>query len=156
MFIKKNISFMKHYLICLILLLSIGSVIQAAENKGITLTVSVSELRNSNGNVVFALYNREDAFPDEHYKKYYKILKGKIINHSSFVIFENIPAGKYAVNILHDENTDGKIKRRFILPLEGIGFSNFQSIGFSNKPSFKKAAFNVQTDKAIQVIIIYK
>ena len=150
---------MKHYqalLIGLLILFPISTVIQAADNKGITLTVSVDKLRNSNGNVLFALYNREDAFPDEHYKKYYKILKGKIINHSSFVIFENIPAGKYAVNILHDENTDGKIKRRFILPLEGIGFSNFQSIGFSNKPSFKKAAFNVQTDKAIQVIIIYK
>ena len=81
---------MKHYLIGLILLLSIGSVIQAADNKGITLTVSVSELRNSNGNVVFALYNREDAFPDEHYKKYYKIVSGKITNRSSAATASNI------------------------------------------------------------------
>jgi len=150
---------MKHYqalLIGLLMLIPIGTFIHASDKEGSSLTVSVNKLRNSNGNVIFALYNREDAFPDEHYKKYYKILKGKIVNHSSFVIFENIPAGKYAVNIVHDENKDGKIKKRFILPLEGIGFSNFQSIGFSNKPSFKKAAFNVQTDKAIQVKIIYK
>lgn len=33
------------------------------------LTINVNELRNSNGSVVFALYSREDAFPDEHYKK---------------------------------------------------------------------------------------
>ena len=150
---------MKHFqalLIGLLMLFPISTFIQAADKDGSSLTVSVNKLRNSNGNVIFALYNREDAFPDEHYKKYYKILKGKIVNHSSFVIFENLPAGKYAVNILHDENKDGKIKRRFILPLEGIGFSNFQSIGFSNKPSFKKAAFNVQTDTAIQVKMIYK
>ena len=124
---------MKHYqalLIGLLILFPISTVIQAADNKGITLTVSVDKLRNSNGNVLFALYNREDAFPDEHYKKYYKILRGKIENGSSLVIFENLPPGKYAVNILHDENKDGKIQRRFILPLEGIGFSNFQSIGF--------------------------
>ena len=41
MFIKKNISFMKHYLIGLILFISINTGVQAADNKGITLTVSV-------------------------------------------------------------------------------------------------------------------
>lgn len=124
---------MKHYkalFIGLLMLIPIGTFIQAADTKGSSLTVSVNKLRNSNGNVLFALYNPEDAFPDEHYKKYYKILRGKIENGSSLVIFENLPPGKYAVNILHDENKDGKIQRRFILPLEGIGFSNFQSIGF--------------------------
>lgn len=124
---------MKHYkalFIGLLMLIPIGTFIQAAYTKGSSLTVSVNKLRNSNGNVLFALYNTEDAFPDEHYKKYYKILRGKIENGSSLVIFENLPPGKYAVNILHDENKDGKIQRRFILPLEGIGFSNFQSIGF--------------------------
>ena len=124
---------MKHYkalFIGLLMLIPIGTFIQAADTKGSSLTVSVNKLRNSNGNVLFALYNTEDSFPDEHYKKYYKILRGKIENGSSLVIFENLPPGKYAVNILHDENKDGKIQRRFILPLEGIGFSNFQSIGF--------------------------
>ena len=146
---------MKHYLICLILLLSIGSVIQAADNKGITLTVSVSELRNSNGNVVFALYNREDAFPDEHYKKYYKIVSGKITNRSSVVVFKDLRIGQYAVNILHDENNDGKIKKKLFLPVEGIGFSNFQSIGLSNKPTFEKAAFYLRANTTIKVTIIY-
>jgi len=120
-----------------------------------TLTVEVKDLRNSNGSVLFALYNREDAFPDEHYKKYFKKLTGKIVNGESSVTFKNLPAGKYAVNILHDENNDGKIKRGIILPKEGIGFSNFQSIGISNRPSFSKASFNVLTDKMIKVNIIY-
>ena len=146
---------MKHYLICLILLLSIGSVIQAADNKGITLTVSVSELRNSNGNVVFALYNREDAFPDEHYKKYYRIMYVKITNRYSVVVFKDLPIGKYAVNILHDENNDGKIKKKLFLPVEGIGFSNYQSIGFSNRPTFEKAALYLRTNTAIRVTILY-
>ena len=80
-------------------------------------------------------------FPDEHYKKYFKKLTGKIVNGSSTVTFENIPAGKYAVNILHDENNDGKIKKGLIMPIEGIGFSNYNSVGLSNKPSFSKASF---------------
>lgn len=120
-----------------------------------SLTIEVSELRNSKGTVLFALYNREDAFPDEHYKKYFKKLTGKIVNGASSVTFKNLPEGKYAVNILHDEDNDGKIKKGIVLPKEGIGFSNFESIGFSNRPTFSKASFNVLSDKKIKVNIIY-
>jgi len=120
-----------------------------------SLTVDVSGLRNSKGTVQFALYNREDAFPDEHYKKYFKKLTGKIVNGTSTITFKNLPEGKYAVNILHDENNDGKIKKGIIFPKEGIGFSNFQSIGFSNRPTFSKASFSMLSDKKIKVNIIY-
>ena len=101
------------------------------------------------------MYNRVDAFPDEQYKKYYKILRGKIANYSSVVIFKDLPSGEYAVNILHDENNDGKIKKKFIKPVEGIGFSNFQSIGFSNRPTFEKASFNLRKSTTISVTILY-
>jgi uncharacterized protein (DUF2141 family) len=117
--------------------------------------MDVCGLRNSEGTVQFALYNREDAFPDEHYKKYFKKLTGKIVNGTSTITFKNLPEGKYAVNILHDENNDGKIKKGIILPKEGIGFSNYESIGFSNRPSFTKASFIVLKDKMIKVNLIY-
>ena len=112
-------------------------------------------MRNNKGVVVFALYNRDDAFPDEHYRKYFKILTKSITNGSSAVIFENLPAGKYAVNILHDEDNDGKIKKGFILPVEGIGFSNYQSIGLMNRPKFSKASFDLDSNKTISVQVIY-
>lgn len=119
------------------------------------LTIDVKELRNSKGTVVFALYNREDAFPDEFYKKYFKKVTGKIVKGTSTITFGNLPAEKYAVNIFHDENNDGKIKKGMILPKEGIGFSNFQSIGLSNKPSFRKASFDLLSNKALTIKIIY-
>lgn len=46
---------------------------------------------------------------------------------------------RYAVNILHDENANGKIDKGFILPKEGIGFSNYSSVGPMNRPNFSKA-----------------
>lgn len=119
------------------------------------LTINVNALRNSTGSVVFALYSREDAFPDEHYKKYLRKMTGKIVNGSSTVTFDNLPAGRYAVNILHDENKDGRINRGLLMPKEGIGFSNFQSVGFSNRPSFLKASFDLLGDKHVMVKIIY-
>lgn len=86
-------------LIGLLLLLSFSSFNERVPSTEYSLTVTVNNLRNNEGVVVFALYNREDAFPDEHYKKYFKKLTGKIVNGSSSVVFENLPAGKYAVNI---------------------------------------------------------
>ena len=123
--------------------------------KTYSLTVEVNQLRNSIGLVQFALYNKDGSIPDEDYKKYYKILKNKIENGSSRVTFHQLPAGKYAVNIFHDENMDGKIEKGFILPEEGIGFSNYTKIGLGNKPNFKKASFVLNTDKKMAIKIIY-
>ena len=120
-----------------------------------SLTVDVKNLRNEKGVVQFALYNKDGSIPDEDFENYYKIVKGEIVNGSSTITIENIPSGKYAVNILHDENKNGKIDKGFILPIEGIGFSNFQSIGLTNRPNFSKASFELKENKSINVKVIY-
>ena len=112
--------------------------------KTLSLTIEVKNLRSEKGVVQFALYNKDGSIPDEDYENYYKIVKGEIVNGSSTITFKNIPSGKYAVNILHDENKNGKIDKGFILPIEGIGFSNFQSIGLTNRPNFSKASFELK------------
>ena len=63
--------------------------------------------------------------------------------------FYNLPKGIYAVNVLHDENSNKKIDKGFLLPIEGIGFSNFNTINLANKPSFKKASFKFDSSKEI-------
>lgn len=141
-------------LIGLFLFLTFSS-FQSQQQKLFSLTVEVNHLRNNEGSVVFALYNRDDAFPDEHYKKYFKKMIGKIENGNASVTFKDLREGKYAVSILHDEDNDGKIKKGFILPKEGIGFSNYQSIGIGNKPKFNKASFNLESDLKIMVKMIY-
>ncbi len=120
-----------------------------------SLTIQVDKLRNSNGCVQFALYEKDGSIPDEKYTKYSKIRKAKITNGSSFVTFEDLPKGKYAVNVLHDENNNGSIDKGFVLPKEGIGFSNIKSIGISNRPNFEKASFELETDLKIKIPIIY-
>lgn len=136
----------------IILLTSFGN-----QKKEITfsLTVEVSGLRNSKGVVQFALYHTPDAFPDEDYKKHYRKRTAKIVDGFSAVTFENLPFGKYAVNILHDEDENGKIKKGMVLPKEGIGFSNYESIGMFNKPKFSEAGIVLRADTTIQVKIIY-
>ena len=123
--------------------------------KTFSLTINVEKLRNSEGIVQFALYNKDGSIPDEKFEKCYKILKAKIVNNTSTITFKDIPVGKYAVNILHDENNNGKIDKGYILPIEGIGFSNFQTIRMTNKPTFSKASFNLNSAMNIKINIIY-
>jgi len=120
-----------------------------------SLVVDVSGLRNSKGILQVALYNKEGSIPDEHYRNYFRLVRKEINEGSAKLIFTDLPKGKYAVNVLHDENNNGKIDKGLILPEEGIGFSNYQSIGLRNKPSFEKASFDLFADKSIIVKIIY-
>lgn len=120
-----------------------------------SLTVKVKDLRNSNGVVQFTLYNRDGTIPDEKFKNYYKQEIGEITNNASSITFKNLPKGKYAINVHHDENKDKKIDKGWIMPIEGIGFSNFKDIGFSNRPNFKKASFYLDKNAAKTVDVIY-
>ncbi len=120
-----------------------------------SLTIEVKNFRNAKGVVQFTLYNKGGSIPDEDYEKYYKIGKTTLKENSAQFEFKNLPKGTYAVNILHDENENGKIDKGFILPIEGIGFSNFQSIGLTNRPNFEKASFEVKENKTINVKVIY-
>ncbi len=119
-----------------------------------SLTVKVEKLRNSKGVVQFSLYNKDGTIPDKKYTQHLRQLTGEIKNGTSVVTFAKLPAGRYAVNILHDENQNGQIDKGFMLPIEGVGFTNYQSIGLGNQPNFSKASFELKTDltKAIKVI----
>ncbi len=89
------------------------------------------------------------------YKKYYKKDIATINNNTSTITFNDLPKGKYAINILHDENENGKIDKKFILPIEGIGFSHYTSIGFTNKPKFSKASFELDSNTKMNIKVIY-
>ncbi len=127
----------------------------AKEQNTFTLTVEVENLQNSKGEVQFALYNSDGSIPDEHYKNYFKMDKSRIENEKAEITFSNLPKGIYAVSILHDENKNGKIDKGFILPKEGIGFSNYPTIGLTNRPNFKKASFELNQNKTIKVKVIF-
>ncbi|MCF6308494.1 MAG: DUF2141 domain-containing protein [Flavobacteriaceae bacterium] len=120
-----------------------------------SITINVNNLRNSKGVVQFSIYNKEGSIPDEKYKNYYLIGTAHISNKTATITFDNLPKGWYAINILHDENENGKIDKGFILPKEGIGFSNYTTIGLTNRPKFSKAKFEVSSNINKEIKAIY-
>lgn len=123
-----------------------------------SLTIKAEGLKNSEGAMVLAIYNKEGSIPDQKFKNYYRKENAHIINEKSEFTFNNLPQGLYAVTILHDENNNGKIDTKFMLPLpaEGVGFSNYEEFGLSNRPNFKKASFILKKDTIVVVKVNYK
>jgi len=59
--------------------------------------------------------------------------------------FADLPPGRYAVMITHDENGNGKLDTNVIgMPIEGYGFSNNPAV--MRKPTFDEARFDIGTD----------
>ena len=120
-----------------------------------TLTVITTGLRSEQGRVQFSLYNKDGTIPDKALNKYYQMQRVSISDRQAKVVFKDLPKGRYAVNIFHDENNNRKIDKGLFLPKEGIGLSNFKTIDFFHLPDFKKASFLLDCDKKIQIKTSY-
>lgn len=70
--------------------------------------------------------------------------------------FLQLPPGRYAVIVFHDENDNGLLDRDFWgIPKEGYGFGN-NATGFFSAPSFNAAAVTVgSADTVITVFLTY-
>ena len=58
------------------------------------------------------------------------------------IAFSDVPAGDYALTVLHDENGNAKADRLLGIPREGVGFSRNPALTFG-PPSFAAARFHV-------------
>ncbi|MBD8525771.1 DUF2141 domain-containing protein [Pseudomarimonas arenosa] len=56
--------------------------------------------------------------------------------------FENLPAGRYALRLMHDENDNGKLDTNFLgMPEEAYGYSNNPDV--MRAAEFEEAAFEI-------------
>ena len=151
---------MKTHLKALVILAGIltfgTSMAQDSPKAGYSFRVEAGHFRNSEGAAVFALYNEEGSIPDEKMNRYYKKETGRIVNGKAFVTFEDLPKGRYAVTVLHDENSNEKIDKTLFYPKEGFGLTNFDKISLSNRPDFSKASFVLSEDTRKWIRLIYK
>jgi len=102
--------------------------------------ITVSNLHNEKGHVLVSLYKDGTGYPDDATRAFRKI-KLDISGKKAAVLFTGLPAGNYAVSILHDENDDQKMNKSNLgIPKEGYGFSN-NVVGAFGPPSWSRASF---------------
>ncbi len=130
--------------ICAVLMLVICN-LAAGQNK---LEVDISGISNDKGNVRVGLYNSDGSFLSQTFKS----LLGKIESGKSTVVFENLPAGNYAISAYHDENSNGTLdKNAFGFPSEDYACSN-NAKAMMGPPKWEDAKFVVAADSKINLI----
>ena len=103
--------------------------------------VKVLNIRNSTGTVDCALFDSPVGFPIEALFSATNVMVIKVRKTHARCDFEDIPAGTYALAVIHDENMNGKLDTNFLgVPKEGYGFSN-DAKGLLGAPSFSAASF---------------
>lgn len=118
----------------------------------VTITVTIDGLRNDKGYVMVALHNGESEFPGD---DAYKTLSVEIKDGSAEAIFEEVPAGEYAVAVMHDENGNEEMDfNSYGMPLEGFGFSN-EAQADMGPPGFDDAAFDASEDTDEHIEMVY-
>lgn len=103
--------------------------------------VIVLDIRNSAGTVACALFESPAGFPIEFLHDATNIMVIKIRHPQVRCDFLHIPPETYALDVIHDENVNGKLDIKWLwIPTEGYGFSN-DAKAFLGAPSFSAARF---------------
>jgi len=115
-------------------------------------TVELTGIEKTEGQIAFMLFDQEDGFPSEPAKALKMGIVKEYSDKTTFT-FDDVPYGTYALAVFHDENSDGEIERNFMgMPKEPVGASNLFKMG---RPNFKKCSFKLKEgEKKLSMVFI--
>jgi uncharacterized protein (DUF2141 family) len=152
-------------------LLAIALPVRAAESEDgasatADLEVSIDGVRSDAGTIMIGLYDSVGGFTAaiEHCTEGGLLndkgrLAGMALRAASGtrrVVFTQLPPGRYAVIVFHDENDNGRLDENgWGVPTEGYAFSN-NAEGLLGAPSFDAAGFTLDGQRrSIALLLIY-
>ncbi len=107
-------------------------------------------MRSAKGNVLICLTANPKAFPDcsrDPLAHQMTVSASK----SGPIQFSDLTPGAYAISLIHDENGNGKLDTRLMIPREGFGFSRNPAIAFG-PPKFGAAKFAIGAGESGQTV----
>ena len=130
--------------------LALAGGVPAAPPAGGDVSARVTGLRSGKGRVVACLTARAATFPECAHDP---AAIGRIVPAAEGTVldFGHVPPGRYAISMFHDENGNGRLDKRLMMPREGYGFSRNAPV-VMGPPSFASAAFAVAAGDARQAI----
>lgn len=128
--------------------------IQGAANasEASSILVEIDGLRSNRGQIMACMTANPKTFPDCQKDPHARHLTVPAANGET-VQFRDVPQGRYAIALFHDENGNGRMDKMMMLPREGFGFSRDAPLQFG-PPRFGAASFQVgpaQLKTAIKV-----
>jgi uncharacterized protein (DUF2141 family) len=128
----------------------------AGEAGNCSLVIHVTGFRNTKGLLGAELFTSSAGWPedvDKSFRHEHFPIEG---NHAT-ARFDHLPAGKYGVVVLHDENENQKLDRNLLMfPKEGFGFANNPHV-LLVAPPIEKATIPVTCPTTTtEIHLIYK
>ena len=143
------------WFLTLLTCLSTGAFGQSPASGTCKLLVHVDGFRNQKGNAGITVFTSPNGWPENNDKAF--MHTGHPFTGDKTTLELQLPPGRYAVAVLHDENSNHRLDRNLIgWPKEGFGFSNNPKVNLSS-PSFDTAAMQVTCPVTkITIHLIYK
>jgi uncharacterized protein (DUF2141 family) len=119
-----------------------------------TVLLEVSSLKNTRGTLNCRLFTKASDFPDG---EGILTVRTPIAGANTTCTFPNVEPGTYAVAVVHDENSNGKLDKNFVgVPSEGYGVSNNKTYALS-APKWEESVFTITASerKTLQVKLRY-
>lgn len=129
-----------------LLAIFVSSFLNAQTDNSGTITAIVSNVNSTEGEVLFALYTEDTFMASEPIFSAASSASGD----TAEVTFENVPAGTYALLVLHDKNNNQRMDFNSNgMPLENFGTSGTPSYG---PPNWSDSKFEFEGGEREMVI----
>lgn len=130
----------------------VAPVTDAQSHPGGTLRVNVVGVRSREGHIGCALFSSAEGFPGDTAHALQKVVGRFGRHHTATCVFENVPPGRYAVALGHDENGNGHLDKNLVgIPTEGWGVSN-DAPARMGPPSYDEATFRFNGRRELIVV----
>jgi uncharacterized protein (DUF2141 family) len=109
-----------------------------------------SNLESNKGVCRVCLFNNAASFKGETGEPF-RCIAVPVKNLTAQAVFQDVPAGTYAMFVFHDENSNSKLDKNFLgIPKEGYGASN-NKLPFAGAPTFEANKFTVDGKTAVNM-----
>lgn len=117
------------------------------------LEVRLVNLKNTKGQICLSLFSGAKGFPRGGKGSNLKTSRCTAIEKGgSMMTFNTLPYGVYAIAVIHDINSDGRLNQNALgLPTEGFGFSNSPPLR-AGPASFSESQFFLSGTKTVQQV----
>ncbi|MFN7857940.1 MAG: DUF2141 domain-containing protein [Acidovorax sp.] len=120
----------------------------AAADDAAQVRLEVSTLRNTQGTLNCRLFSEGGGFPDGDGMRTTRV---RLDGPKGVCLFTQLPAGTYAVAVVHDENSNGRLDKNLLgLPTEGYGVSNNRTHALT-APIWDEARFTVAPGQTLDL-----
>ena len=125
----------------------------ASASSGGRIEAAVSGVSYAHGMVGCALFSSAAGFPLESDKPDVKIMRVAPAGGAALCVFDDVPAGVYAMAVVHDTNGNGWADANFLgIPTEGVGVSN-NVMSRMSTPTFDANKFSVAAGQLTRLAV---